>query len=243
MKKTAIVTGASRGIGRAVARQLARDGFDVVACFCNSENDAKSLLEEIGGFSRAIAVRANVADEQDVQNLLNQTLKTFGKVDVLVNCAGVSDTRLLIDSTKSDYDHVFDVNMRGTYNTCKIIGREMLSSQSGKIVNISSVWGIVGGSCESVYSASKGAIIAFTKALAKEFGPNGINVNCVAPGFVETDMTKNVAEDIREEIKENSALNRLGAPEDIAGVVSFLASEKSNFVTGQVITADGGWQI
>lgn len=243
MKKTAVVTGGSRGIGKAVARQLARDGFNIVVCYNNSENDAKSLLKEIGEITRAIAVKVNVSDEQDVQNLLNQTLKAFGKVDVLVNCAGVSDTRLLIDSTKSDYDHVFDVNMRGTYNTCKIIGREMLSSQSGKIVNFSSVWGIVGGSCESVYSASKGAIIAFTKALAKEFGPNGIGVNCVAPGFVETDMTKNVAEDIREEIKENSALNRLGTPEDIAGVVSFLASEKSNFVTGQVITADGGWQI
>ena len=169
------------------------------------------------------------------------TKKTFGNIDVLVNCAGVSDTRLLIDSTKEDYDFVFDINMRGTYNTCKLVGREMLSNQSGKIINISSIWGVLGGSCESVYSASKGAIIAFTKALAKEFGPNGINVNAVAPGFIQTDMTKNVTEEIRREIMNNSALGRLGTPEDVAGVVSFLASEKSNFITGQVISVDGGW--
>lgn len=243
MTKTAIVTGASRGIGRAVAKQLACDGFNIVACFNKSEDEAQSLLKELGEISRAIVVKVDVKNEESVKNLLAQTLENFGKVDVLVNCAGVSDTRLLIDSTREDYDLVFDTNMRGTYNTCKIIGREMLSNQSGKIVNISSVWGIVGGSCESVYSASKGAIIAFTKALAKEFGPNGINVNCVAPGFIETDMTKNVASEIREEIKESSALNRLGTPEDVAGVVSFLASEKSDFITGQVITVDGGWQI
>ena len=167
--------------------------------------------------------------------------ETFGNIDVLVNCAGVSDTRLLIDSTKDDYDFVFDTNMRGTYNTCKLVGREMLSNQSGKIINISSIWGVLGGSCESVYSASKGAIIAFTKALAKELGPNGINVNAVAPGFIQTDMTKNVTEEIRREIMNNSALGRLGTPEDVAGVVSFLASEKSNFITGQVIGVDGGW--
>lgn len=167
--------------------------------------------------------------------------KTFGNIDVLVNCAGVSDTRLLIDSTKEDYDFVFDTNMRGTYNTCKLVGREMLSNQSGKIINISSIWGLRGGSCESVYSASKGAIIAFTKALAKELGPNGINVNVVAPGFIQTDMTKNVTEEIKQEIMESSALGRLGTPEDVASVVLFLASEKSNFITGQVISVDGGW--
>lgn len=243
MAKVAVVTGASRGIGRAVAKQLAVEGFYVVACFNKSEKQAQSLLAELDKISRAIAVRVDVSNEEDVKNLLTQTLKSFGKVDVLVNCAGVSDTRLLIDSTREDYDHVFDINMRGTYNTCKILGREMLSNQCGKIINFSSVWGQVGGSCESVYSASKGAIIAFTKALAKEFGPNGINVNCVAPGFVETDMTKNVEDDVREEIKENTPLNRLGTPEDVAGAVSFLASEKSNFITGQVITVDGGWQI
>ena len=131
--------------------------------------------------------------------------------------------------------------MRGTYNTCKLVGREMLSNQSGKIINISSIWGVLGGSCESVYSASKGAIIAFTKALAKEFGPNGINVNAVAPGFIQTDMTKNVTEEIKQEIMDNSSLGRLGTPEDVAGVVSFLASEKSEFITGQVIGVDGGW--
>ena len=239
--KTVVVTGASKGIGRAVAKEFANNGYNVVICYNKSVSDAQQLLNEVSQTTRAIAVKVDVSNEDDVKNMVEITKKTFGNIDVLVNCAGVSDTRLLIDSTKEDYDFVFDTNMRGTYNTCKLVGREMLSNQSGKIINISSIWGVLGGSCESVYSASKGAIIAFTKALAKELGPNGINVNAVAPGFIQTDMTKNVTEEIRQEIMDNSALGRLGTPEDVAGVVSFLASEKSNFITGQVISVDGGW--
>lgn len=239
--KTVVVTGASKGIGRAVAKEFANNGYNVVICYNKSVSDAQQLLNEVSQTTRAIAVKVDVSNEDDVKNMVEITKKTFGNIDVLVNCAGVSDTRLLIDSTKEDYDFVFDTNMRGTYNTCKLVGREMLSNQSGKIINISSIWGLRGGSCESVYSASKGAIIAFTKALAKELGPNGINVNVVAPGFIQTDMTKNVTEEIRQEIMDNSALGRLGTPEDVAGVVSFLASEKSEFITGQVISVDGGW--
>lgn len=239
--KTVVVTGASKGIGRAVAKEFANNGYNVVICYNNSVSDAQQLLNEVSQTTRAIAVKVDVSNEDDVKNMVEITKKTFGNIDVLVNCAGVSDTRLLIDSTKDDYDFVFDTNMRGTYNTCKLVSREMLSNQSGKIINISSIWGLRGGSCESVYSASKGAIIAFTKALAKELGPNGINVNAVAPGFIQTDMTKYVTEEIRQEIMDNSALGRLGTPEDVAGVVSFLASEKSNFITGQVIGVDGGW--
>lgn len=239
--KTVVVTGASKGIGRAVAKEFANNGYNVVICYNHSISAAQELLAEISGITRAIAIRVDVSKEDEVKNMIDITKNTFGTIDVLVNCAGVSDTRLLIDSTKEDYDFVFDTNMRGTYNTCKLVGREMLSNQSGKIINISSIWGVLGGSCESVYSASKGAIIAFTKALAKEFGPNGINVNAVAPGFIQTDMTKNVTEEIKQEIMANSALGRLGTPEDVAGVVSFLASEKSEFITGQVIGVDGGW--
>lgn len=239
--KTVVVTGASKGIGRAVAKEFANNGYNIVICYNHSISAAQELLAEISGITRAIAIRIDVSKEDEVKNMIDITKNTFGTIDVLVNCAGVSDTRLLIDSTKEDYDFVFDTNMRGTYNTCKLVGREMLSNQSGKIINISSIWGVLGGSCESVYSASKGAIIAFTKALAKEFGPNGINVNAVAPGFIQTDMTKNVTEEIKQEIMDNSALGRLGTPEDVAGVVSFLASEKSEFITGQVIGVDGGW--
>ena len=239
--KTVVVTGASKGIGHAVAKEFANNGYNVVICYNKSVSDAQQLLNEVSQTTRAIAVKVDVSNEDDVKNMVEITKKTFGNIDVLVNCAGVSDTRLLIDSTKEDYDFVFDTNMRGTYNTCKLVGREMLSNQSGKIINISSIWGLRGGSCESVYSASKGAIIAFTKALAKELGPNGINVNVVAPGFIQTDMTKNVTEEIKQEIMESSALGRLGTPEDVASVVLFLASEKSNFITGQVISVDGGW--
>ena len=239
--KTVVVTGASKGIGRAVAKEFANNGYNIVICYNHSISAAQELLAEISGITRAIAIRVDVSKEDEVKNMIDITKNTFGTIDVLVNCAGVSDTRLLIDSTKEDYDFVFDTNIRGTYNTCKLVGREMLSNQSGKIINISSIWGVLGGSCESVYSASKGAIIAFTKALAKEFGPNGINVNAVAPGFIQTDMTKNVTEEIKQEIMDNSSLGRLGTPEDVAGVVSFLASEKSEFITGQVIGVDGGW--
>lgn len=239
--KTVVVTGASKGIGRAVAKEFANNGYNVVICYNKSVSDAQQLLNEVSQTTRAIAVKVDVSNEDDVQNMIDITKKSFGTIDVLVNCAGVSDTRLLIDSTKEDYDFVFDTNMRGTYNTCKLVGREMLSNQSGKIINISSIWGLRGGSCESVYSASKGAIIAFTKALAKELGPNGINVNAVAPGFIQTDMTKYVTNEIKQEIMESSALGRLGTPEDVASVVLFLASEKSEFITGQVIGVDGGW--
>lgn len=241
--KTVVVTGASRGIGRAVAKEFANNGYNVVICYNKSVSDAQQLLNEVSQTTRAIAVKVDVSNEDDVKNMVEITKKTFGNIDVLVNCAGVSDTRLLIDSTKDDYDFVFDTNMRGTYNTCKLVGREMLSNQSGKIINISSIWGLRGGSCESVYSASKGAIIAFTKALAKELGSNGINVNAVAPGFIQTDMTKNVTNEIKQEIMESSALGRLGTPEDVASVVLFLASEKSKFITGQVIGVDGGWLL
>ncbi len=241
--KTVVVTGASKGIGRAVAKEFANNGYDVVICYNKSVSDAQQLLNEVSQTTRAIAVKVDVSNEDDVQNMIDITKKSFGTIDVLVNCAGVSDTRLLIDSTKEDYDFVFDTNMRGTYNTCKLVGREMLSNQSGKIINISSIWGLRGGSCESVYSASKGAIIAFTKALAKELGPNGINVNAVAPGFIQTDMTKYVTNEIKQEIMESSALGRLGTPEDVASVVLFLASEKSEFITGQVIGVDGGWLL
>lgn len=239
--KTVVVTGASRGIGRAIAKEFAKEGYNVVICYNHSAAAAQDLLNEISQFARAIAIKVDVSNQTDVQNMIDISKKTFGKIDVLVNSAGVSDTRLLIDSTKADYDAIFDVNMRGVYNTCKLVGREMLSNQSGKIINISSIWGICGGSCESVYSASKGAVVAFTKALAKEFGPNGINVNAIAPGFIQTDMTKNVTDETRLEIAENSALGRLGTPEDVAGVAVFLADEKSNFITGQVIAVDGGW--
>lgn len=241
--KTVVVTGASKGIGRAVVKEFANNEYNVVICYNKSVSDAQQLLNEVSQTTRAIAVKVDVSNEDDVKNMVEITKKNFGNIDVLANCAGVSDTRLLIDSTKDDYDFVFDTNMRGTYNTCKLVGREMLSSQSGKIINISSIWGLRGGSCESVYSASKGAIIAFTKALAKELGPNGINVNAVAPGFIQTDMTKNVTEEIRQEIMDNSALGRLGTPEDVASVVLFLASEKSEFITGQVIGVDGGWLL
>lgn len=241
--KTVVVTGASKGIGRAVVKEFANNGYNVVICYNKSVSDAQQLLNEVSQTTRAIAVKVDVSNEDDVKNMVEITKKNFGNIDVLANCAGVSDTRLLIDSTKDDYDFVFDTNMRGTYNTCKLVGREMISSQSGKIINISSIWGLRGGSCESVYSASKGAIIAFTKALAKELGPNGINVNAVAPGFIQTDMTKNVTEEIRQEIMDNSALGRLGTPEDVASVVLFLASEKSEFITGQVIGVDGGWLL
>lgn len=241
--KTVVVTGASKGIGRAVAKEFANNGYNVVICYNKSVSDAQQLLNEVSQTTRAIAVKVDVSNEDDVKNMVEITKKTFGNIDVLVNCAGVSDTRLLIDSTKDDYDFVFDTNMRGTYNTCKLVGREMLSNQSGKIINISSIWGLRGGSCESVYSASKGAIIAFTKALAKELGSNGINVNAVAPGFIQTDMTKYVTNEIKQEIMESSALGRLGTPEDVASVVLFLASEKSEFITGQVIGVDGGWLL
>ena len=240
MRKTVLVTGASRGIGAEIAREFAKNGYNVAVNYLSSEEKAKKLAEEIGG----IALKADVADFSQVSKMVRSTAKAFGGIDVLVNNASIAlKQQLLTDTSEDEWNRLFDVNVKGVFNCTKAVMDSMVQNHNGSIINISSIWGITGGSCEVAYSSSKAAIIGFTKALAKELGPSGIRVNCVAPGVIDTDMNAHLSEEDMAILKEETPLCRIGNPSDIAKTVLFLASEGAGFITGQVITADGGMTV
>ena len=240
MSKTVLITGASRGIGAYAARAFAAEGYKVAVNYFKSENEAISLAKEIGG----IAVKADVSDPLQAEELVRKTLENFGHIDVLVNNAAIALTQKVIcDVGADEWDRLFAVNVRGVFNCTKAVLDSMITRQNGKIINISSVWGITGGSCEVAYSASKAAVIGFTKALAKETAPSHITVNCIAPGVIKTDMNAHLSEQDYAALKEETPLGRIGTPQDIAGAMLFLASPAADFITGQVITADGGISI
>lgn len=242
--KTAVVTGAARGIGRATALLLAERGYQVAVNYLNSESEAAALCASINarGLS-ALPFRADVAQEAQVEAMLQSVIERFGGVDVLVNNAGVSLEALVTDTDAEAYNRVMDTNVRGVFNCCRSALPYMIGKKCGAIVNIASMWGKSGASCESVYSASKAAVIGFTKALAKEVGPSGIRVNCVAPGFIETDMTRGCGAETKAFFARETPLMRLGAPEDVARAVAFLCSADAVFITGQILSADGGYGI
>ena len=236
--KNALVTGASRGIGAAIAKELAKNGFRVFINYNKSENEAKLLAEEIGG----VAVKCDVSKADEVENMI-KTVAKYGGVDVLINNAGISKIKMLQDTTENDYDELFDVNMKSVYLVTRAAIPDMIRKKCGKILNISSMWGITGASCEVCYSASKAAVIGFTKAIAKELGPSGINVNCIAPGVIDTDMNKSLDAETRAELAAMTPLMRIGAVEDIAKAASFLVSDDASFITGQILSVDGGITI
>ena len=244
MDRTAIVTGGAGGIGAAVCRRLSRDGMNVVIAFRTSEEKAASVVEEIkssGG--NAVAVKADISETDDVKELFSRAYEAYGSIDVLVCNAGIAAQAVLNDVSDGDYDRLMSVNMGGVFRCCREAVPYMLKNHSGSIVNISSMWGICGASCETVYSASKAAVIGFTKALAKELGPSGIRVNCIAPGVIDTEMNSHLSEDDMKALADETPLCRIGKPEEVAGAVSFLASDDSSFITGQTISVDGGFAI
>lgn len=247
MRKTVFITGGSRGIGAACVRQFAAQGYRVVIGYRESTEKAEALAAELNSRGtdalRAIAVQGDVTQADQVSAMFAQARAVFGKIHVLVNNAGISEFLLFTDISEEKWDLMMDTNCKGMFLCTKEALGDMLPEKAGSIVNISSMWGQVGASCEVHYSASKAAVIGMTKALAKELGPSGIRVNCVAPGVIETDMLSQVSEEIRTELAEDTPLMRLGTPEDIARVVSFLASEEASFLTGQVIGASGGFVI
>ena len=234
--KTALVTGASRGIGEAIARQLSKDGMYVFVNYEKSEEKAKKIAEEIGG----CAIKCDVSDEKAVAQMIKTIEEKHGGVDVLVNNAGISLVKMFSDTTPEEWERIFSVNVGGVYNVTRSVLPFMVNKKSGRIINISSVWGEVGASCEVAYSATKAALIGFTKALSKELGPSGITVNAVTPGLIDTDMNSDLSDEDKAEFISQIPLMREGKTEDVANIVSFLASEKSDYITGQVIGVNGG---
>ena len=239
---TVIITGSARGIGAATAALFADYGYNVVINYRTSEADAKSLCEKIiSTGARAIAVKADVSIMSEAENLFKAAEAEFGFADVLVNNAGIAQQKLFTDITKDDYDRMFDCNVRSTFNCCQCALANMIHNKYGRIINISSMWGIAGASCEVHYSASKSAIVGLTKALAKEVAPSGITVNCIAPGVIDTPMNDCFDKQTMDELKAETPVGRLGKAEDVARAVMFFADKKSDFITGQVLSVDGAF--
>ncbi len=244
MKKTALITGASRGIGRAAAYQLAHDGYAVCVNYYERKDKADELVALLRGEGcEAIAVQADVSVRAQVDAMVARCEQELGSVTLLVNNAGVAGQALFQDVTDELWNRYFGVNLCGARNTIQAVLPRMLHEKSGCIVNISSIWGQHGASCEVVYSCTKHALIGLTRSLAMELAPSGIRVNCVAPGVIDTDMVRVLGDETLRALAEQTPLGRLGTPEDVAAAVSYLASDKASFVTGQVLAVDGAFVL
>lgn len=242
MRKVALITGASRGIGRGIALELAQNGWDVCVNYVQQQKAAEAVAEEIRRLGQnSIAVQADVADSTAVAAMVQTVEQQLGSVSLLVNNAGIAGQTLFQDTTDEMWDRFVAVNLTGARNTIRAVLPHMISEKSGNIINISSMWGLRGASCEVAYSCTKAALIALTRSLALELAPSNIRVNCVAPGVIDTDMVRVLGEETRQSLAEETPLGRLGTPADIANAVAFFASEKSSFLTGQVLSADGGF--
>lgn len=237
MKKVIVITGASRGIGKGISEYFLEKGHIVIGTFNKSLNEANEIKEKYPLFD---PIKTDVTNEEEIKKTVSEIINKYGQIDCLINNAGISKTGLLQDMGLEDYNEIFDVNVKGLFLFTKEVLPYMINKKSGKIINISSMWGITGGACEVLYSASKSAVIGLTKALAKEVGPSNINVNCIAPGVIKTDMLNNLKEDDLEVLREETPLLKIGTPFDIAKVCYFLFSENSDFITGQVLSVDGG---
>jgi len=244
MARTVLITGASRGIGAAAARRFAEAGDRVAVNYFRSEERAKALAETLSKEGYPVkAFRADVSDPAAVERMVSEIHAAFGKIDVLVNNAGIAEQKLFSDITPDDWDRIFSVNVKGSYLCAKAVLSDFLAKQKGVVVNVSSVWGLTGASCEVHYSAAKAAVIGFTKALAKELGPAGVRVNCVAPGVIDTEMNAALTPETFAFLKDETPLGAIGTPEQVADVLFFLASDNASFVTGQVLGADGGFAV
>lgn len=242
--KIALITGAGRGIGRAIAIALAKEGAEVVINYNGSEERAKEVkqtIEENGG--KASIYKCNVSDFVACEAMIKDIVKEYGHLDILVNNAGITKDGLIMKMKEEDFDSVLNVNLKGTFNTIRHSARQMLKQRSGKIINISSVSGILGNVGQANYAASKAGVIGLTKTMARELGSRGITVNAIAPGFVDTEMTEVLSEEIRENACKQIILGRFGKPEDIANTAVFLASDKADYIIGQVISVDGGMNV
>lgn len=240
-EKVALVTGASRGIGRSIALKLAANGAKVAINFAGNlakAEEVKNAIEANGG--GALLVQGDISDFEKVSGIVKNVVDTWGRIDILVNNAGITRDNLLLKMSEKDFDEVIATNLKGVFNCTKAVTRLMMKQHSGRIVNMASVVGLMGNAGQANYSAAKAGIIGFTKSAAKEFAPRGITVNAVAPGFIATDMTDAIPEKIKTGLIEKIPMGRIGDPEDVANAVLFLVSEKAAYITGQVISVDGG---
>ena len=243
-KKVAVVTGASRGIGRAIALELASRGAAVVINYNGSEERAREVQKEIEEKGGEAEIRQwNVADYKACESAVKDIVKTHGSIDILVNNAGITKDGLLMGMSEADFDSVIDVNLKGTFNMMRFVSRQMLRQRSGRIVSMASVVGIAGNAGQANYAASKAGLIALAKSIAQEMGSRGIRANAIAPGFIETAMTAQLSDEVRKEWMKVIPLRRGGQPEDIANVATFLASDMSSYISGQVIQVDGGMNM
>ena len=242
MEKVAVVTGGSRGIGKAIVEALARKNVKVIANYNQSEEKAKKLKEELEKENIEIDIfKADVSKREEVKKMIDYTIKKYGKIDILINNAGIDQEKMFQDITDEDWNNVMKVNLYSVFCTTQEVIPYMINQKNGCIINISSIYGINGGSCAVAYSATKAGIDGMTKALAKELGPSNIRVNSIAPGYIDTDMNKKYSKEEREQIKEETPLEKIGKPEDIAKCIEWIIED--NFTTGQVISINGGWVI
>ncbi|QLY40790.1 3-oxoacyl-[acyl-carrier-protein] reductase [Hujiaoplasma nucleasis] len=240
-KKTVLITGASRGIGKAIALAFAKENYNVVINYNHSEEKAKLLANEIQSLGgESLIVQANVSDFNQAQILIEKTIEKFGQIDVLINNSGITKDNLILRMKENDFDDVINVNLKGTWNMCKHVSKYLLKNRQGSIINISSVVALIGNPGQSNYVASKAGIIGLSKSLAKEFASRNVRVNTIAPGFIETEMTDQLSESVKEYYLKQIPLNRLGKAEDIADLCVFLASDKASYITGQTISVNGG---
>ncbi|WCL56145.1 3-oxoacyl-[acyl-carrier-protein] reductase [Bacillus safensis] len=239
--KTAVVTGASRGIGRSIAIDLAKSGANVVVNYSGNEAKANEVVDKIKALGQqAFAVKADVSNAEEVQAMMKQAIDTFGSIDILVNNAGITKDNLLMRMKENEWDDVININLKGVFNCTKAVTRQMMKQRNGRIINLASVVGVCGNPGQANYVAAKAGVIGLTKTTAKELATRHITVNAVAPGFISTDMTDKLDENVQTEMLKQIPLARFGAPEDISNVVVFLASEGAGYITGQTIQVDGG---
>jgi 3-oxoacyl-[acyl-carrier protein] reductase len=240
-KKTAVVTGGSRGIGRAVCLELAKEGFNLVINYAGNHqaaDETRRACEEMG--AEVLLVQGDVSSFEDCKALFEAAVEKFGRVDILVNNAGITRDNLILRMSEQDFDRVIQVNLKGTWNCLKQVSRIMVKQRYGRIINLTSVVGVMGNAGQTNYAASKAGVIGMTKSLARELASRGVTVNAVAPGYIDTDMTASLSDQIKESVKRAIPLQRLGQAEDVAAVIAFLAGDKADYITGQVIHVDGG---
>lgn len=239
--KVALITGAARGIGKAIAKKFAENGYNVVINYVSAKTDIKTLTKEFEDLGvKVLLVKADISNKEEAEGLVNQTIEKFGKIDVLVNNAGITKDNLLMRMSEEDFEKVLDINLKGTFLITKFATKYMMKKRCGSIVNLASVVGVAGNAGQCNYSASKAGVIGFTKSIAKELASRNIRANAVAPGFIKTDMTDVLSDNVKENINSQIPLKRMGTAEEVAKLVYFLGTAESSYITGQVINVDGG---